>query len=100
MLLLKPLQAGEVGKGLVTNTSGIMEQGVNDSAQAKQYMDEIVEFVGNQQWKIGSVNDTLQKIAGMVEHNAASAEENTAFSQQLSECPLNLKQMSDSFQLR
>ena len=69
MLLLKPLQAGEVGKGfavvadeistLVTKNSGIMEQGVSDSAQVKQYIDEIVEFVENQQWEAGSVNDTL-----------------------------------------
>lgn len=88
------------GKELVTTTFGTIQQGVNDSAQSKQHIDEIVEFVEKQQTAIEDVNNELREVAESVENNAASAEENTAISQQLNECAQSLKQMADSFCLR
>lgn len=88
------------GKELVTTTFGTIQQGVSDSAQSKQHIDEIVEFVEKQQTAIEDVNDELREVAESVENNAASAEENTAISQQLNECAQSLKQMADSFRLR
>lgn len=88
------------GKELVTTTFGTIQQGVNDSAQSKQHIDEIVEFVEKQQTAIEDVNNELREVAESVENNAASAEENTAISQQLNECAQSLKQMADSFRLR
>ena len=41
----------------------------------------------------------MKKIAEMVESNAASAQENTAISQQLSGCSQNLLDMANSFRL-
>ncbi|MGN0506506.1 MAG: methyl-accepting chemotaxis protein [Lachnospiraceae bacterium] len=88
------------GKKLVVTTSSMIEQGMNDSVQSKLHIDEIVGFVEKQQRAIMDINEALKEIAGVVENNAASAEENTAISQQLSECAKNLKQTSDSFRLR
>ena len=91
--------AVSAGKELVTATSATILQGMNDSVQSKQHMDEIVEYVEKQQKAIEDVNEELKEVAGSVENNAASAEENTAISQQLNECAQSLKQMADSFTL-
>ena len=93
------MSAVSKGKELVTATSATIQQGMSDSVQSKQHMDEIVEFVEKQQRAIEDVNEELKEVAGIVENNAASAEENTAISQQLNECAQNLKQMADSFVL-
>lgn len=88
------------GKKMVMATSETIQQGMNDSAQSKQHIDEIVEFVEKQQKAIEDVNKELKEVAENVENNAASAQENTAISQQLNECAQSLKQMADSFTLR
>lgn len=88
------------GKELVTTTSGTIYQGMNDSAQSKRHIDEIVEFVEKQQRAIEDINQELKEVAKSVENNAASAEENTAISQQLNECAQSLKQLADSFRLK
>ena len=87
------------GKKLVTATSATIQQGMDDSVQSKHHIDEIVEFVEKQQKAIEGINEELKEVAGIVENNAASAEENTAISQQLNECAQSLKQMADSFTL-
>ena len=88
------------GKELVAATSATIQQGMDDSVQSKKHIDEIVEFVENQQKAIEDVNEELKEVAENVESNAASAEENTAISQQLNECAQSLKNMADSFTLR
>lgn len=98
-LIAESMSAVSKGKELVTATSATIQQGMSDSVQSKQHMDEIVEFVEKQQRAIEDVNEELKEVAGIVENNAASAEENTAISQQLNECAQNLKQMADSFVL-
>lgn len=98
-LIAESQSAVSTGKELVTATSATIQQGMNDSVQSKQHIDEIVEFVEKQQRSIEDVNDELKEVAGNVESNAASAEENTVISQQLNECAQSLKQMADSFTL-
>lgn len=88
------------GKELVNTTSETIQQGVEDSAKSKEYMDTIVEVVEKQQQAIEKVNEELKEVAGLVENNAASAQENTAICQQLNECAQSLKQMADSFTLK
>ena len=88
------------GKELVKATSETILKGMNDSALSKQHIDEIVEFVKEQQKAIENVNDELKEVAENVENNAASAEENTAISVQLNECAQILKEMADSFKLQ
>lgn len=88
------------GKELVNATSSTIQQGMADSVQSKQHIDEIVEFVEKQQKAIEDVNEELKEVAESVGKNAASAEENTVISQQLNACANSLKEMADSFTLR
>ena len=88
------------GKELVSAACAMMEEGMNDSAKSKQNVDEIVEFVKNQKKAIEDINAELKEVAEIVENNAASAQENTAISQQLGDCARSLKQTTDSFILR
>ncbi|MGN0387963.1 MAG: methyl-accepting chemotaxis protein [Suilimivivens sp.] len=88
------------GKELVSAACAMMEEGMNDSAKSKQNVDEIVEFVKSQQKAIEDINAELKEVAEIVENNAASAQENTAISQQLGDCARSLKQTTDSFILR
>lgn len=99
-LIVESQSAVLAGKELVTATSATIQQGMDDSVQSKQHIDEIVELVEKQQKAIEDVNTELKEVAESVENNAASAEENTAISQQLNECAQSLKQMADSFTLR
>ena len=87
------------GKQMVSVTSAAMKQGIDDSLESKTQIEQIVEYVKKQQSFIENINDELKKIAEMVESNAASAEENTAISQQLSGCSQNLLDMANSFRL-
>ena len=73
---------------------------MNDSAKSKQNVDEIVEFVKSQQKAIEDISAELKEVAEIVENNAASAQENTAISQQLGDCARSLKQTTDSFILK
>lgn len=99
-LIVESKNAVAVGKELVAATSGTIRQGVNDSAEAKLHIDEIVDAVEKQQSAIEDVNTELKQVAEIVETNAASAEENTAISQQLNICAQELQQMAESFTLR
>lgn len=99
-LIMESKAAVTTGKELVTATSATIQQGMNDSVQSKQHIDEIVKFVERQQKAIEDVNEELKEVAESVENNAASTEENTTISQQLNECAHSLKQMADSFTLR
>lgn len=87
------------GKQMVSSTSATMKQGVDDSLESKEQIEQIVENVKKQQSFIEDINEEMKKIASMVETNAASAEENTAISQQLSGCSQNLLEMANSFRL-
>lgn len=99
-LIAESQAAVSTGKELVSTTSAMIEQGMNDSVQSKQHIDEIVEFVEKQQRAIEDINEKLKEVAEIVENNAASAEENTAICQQLNECAQSLKQTANSFTLR
>ncbi len=99
-LIRESQMAVSTGKQLVLATSETIQQGMSDSVQTRQHIDEIVEFVNRQQGAIEDVNEKLTEVVGIVESNAASAQENTAISRQLDECAHSLKQMADSFELR
>lgn len=88
------------GKRLVDTTASSIGQGKDDSIKTKEYVNEIVKFVQKQQVAIENINKNLKNIAVMVESNAASAEENTAISQQLGESAKNLKETVGAFRLK
>ncbi len=99
-LIAESQSAVTSGKELVATTSETIQQGMSDSVQSKQHIDEIVEYVKKQQHAIEDINEQLKEVAEGVKNNAASAEENTTISQQLNECAQSLKQMVASFTLR
>lgn len=99
-LIMESKYAVERGKEMVDVTSLSMKQGVADSLEAETQIDEIVEFVQNQQIAIEKINRALQEIASVVEMNAASSEQNTAISQELNGCSQMLLDMANSFSLR
>ena len=96
-LIMESQSAVSAGKGLVTDTSATIQQGMEDAVRSKHHIDEIVDFVEKQQKAMEDMNQELKDVAGMVENNAASAEENTAISQRLNECAQSMKQMADAF---
>lgn len=99
-LISESKTAVSTGKGLVNSTSEIIEQGVKDSLTSKEHIEEIVAFVEKQEIAIKTINDNIKEIADMVENNAASAQENSAISEQLVDCAKNLKSTTDSFTLQ
>jgi methyl-accepting chemotaxis protein len=98
-LIQESQQAVSNGKRLVAATSQTIEKGRDDAVSSQRYIKEIVEYVETQKGAIEHINGELKEIACMVETNAASAEENTAISQSLSECARALKLTADSFAL-
>ncbi len=99
-LIVESQSAVFSGRQLVATTSETIQQGMDDSVQSKQHIDEIVEYVKKQQGAIENINEALKEVAESVENSVASTEENTAISQQLGECAQSLKQMVASFTLK
>jgi methyl-accepting chemotaxis protein len=99
-LIQESQKAVSNGKQLVSSTAETIAQGRSDADSSQKYINEIVEYVEQQQNAIEHIDQALKEIAGMVETNAASAEENTAISQSLGECARVLKQTADSFALK
>lgn len=87
------------GKELVSATSSTMEQGVQDSIASKNNIEDIVDFVKQQQSAIENINNALTNISKMVETTASSAQENTAISQMLSESADTLNTTASAFEL-
>lgn len=88
------------GKELVSTTSSTMEQGVQDSVASKDSIEEIVDFVKQQQSAIETINNALTNISRMVENTASSAQENTAISQSLNESAETLNATASAFELQ
>lgn len=99
-LIEESKEAVSIGKELAASTSVTIEQGMSDSQLSHAHIEEIVHFVEKQREAIENVNDTLREIAGIVENNAASAEENQAISIQLTECAKKLQETANSFTLK
>ncbi|MGN0495704.1 MAG: methyl-accepting chemotaxis protein [Lachnospiraceae bacterium] len=99
-LIMESKYAVEKGKSMVDITSTTMEKGVSDSLEAEAQIDEIVDYVKNQQISIEKINNSLKEITDVVASNASNAEENTAISQELTGCSQALMDMANSFSLR
>ncbi len=88
------------GKSLAGNTYKTIEEGINDSMEVKNQIDDIAGSVENQMTAIENINGGVHDIAMITETNAASAEENEAISEQLISCAETLKQTVSDFKLR
>ena len=92
--------ASEIDKHAIANTMHNFPNTIQLGSVTELNVDEIVEFVKSQQKAIEDINAELKEVAEIVENNAASAQENTAISQQLGDCARSLKQTTDSFILK
>ena len=99
-LIAESKAAVSKGRELVNLTSTAIQKGMDDSLSSQKYIQEIVDFTEKQEAAINTINDTMKGIADMVESTAASAQENTAISEQLVDSATNLKTTADSFTLR
>lgn len=99
-LIMESKYAVEKGKEMVDATSETMKLGVKDSLESEEQIDEIVDYVKNQQISIEKINSSLRDVTEVVEANAASAQENTAISQELNACSQSLMDMANSFNLK
>ena len=88
------------GKSLAGSTYKTIEEGINDSMEVKNQIDDIAGSVENQMTAIENINGGVHDIAMITETNAASAEENEAISEQLISCAETLKQTVSDFKLR
>ena len=88
------------GKSLAGNTYKTIEEGINDSMEVKNQIDDIAGSVENQMNAIENINGGVHDIAMITETNAASAEENEAISEQLISCAETLKQTVSDFRLK
>ena len=88
------------GKSLAGSTYKTIEEGINDSMEVKNQIDDIAGSVENQMNAIENINGGVHDIAMITETNAASAEENEAISEQLISCAETLKQTVSDFKLR
>lgn len=93
-------EAVNSGKKLITETSGTIVQGMEDSQESARHIGQIVDFVNRQKEAIENISVAMNEIAAMVENNAASAQENQAICIQLGESAQTLKNTASEFRLR
>ncbi|MGN0327126.1 MAG: methyl-accepting chemotaxis protein [Lachnospiraceae bacterium] len=93
-------EAVNSGKKLITETSGTIVQGMEDSQESTRHIGQIVDFVNRQKDAIENISAAMNEIAAMVENNAASAQENQAICIQLGESAQTLKNTASEFRLR
>ncbi len=94
------LTSVEKGKELVAKTDKTISDSVGLSANNRQIVSEIVNFVETQKKSAEEVSASIKKVSEMVEDNAASAEENSAISSHLGECAQRLMGTIGQFQLK
>ena len=70
------------------------------SAGSTAMVDEIVNFVETQKSSADEILASIRSISGMVESNAASAQENAAISTSLGECAESLMDTVAQFRLK
>ena len=69
------------------------------SVESTKMVDQIVQFVETQKQSAGEISGDIRKISEMVESNAASAQENSAISDNLGDCAKSLMDTISQFQL-
>ncbi len=99
-VIAKSLASVERGKGLVEKVDQTISDSVEYSAGCTAMVDEIVNFVDTQKKSADEILEDIRSIGGMVENNAASAEENAAIAASLGECAQSLMTMVAQFKLK
>lgn len=98
-VISRSLQSVEKGKDLVERTEKTIADSAGYSVESTKMVDQIVQFVETQKETAGEISGDIRKISKMVESNAASAQENSAISDNLGDCAKSLMDTISQFQL-
>lgn len=98
-VISRSLQSVEKGKDLVERTEKTIADSTGYSVESTKMVDQIVQFVETQKQSAGEISGDIRKISEMVESNAASAQENSAISDNLGDCAKSLMDTISQFQL-
>ncbi len=99
-VITKSLESVERGKKLVEKTDKTISDSAEYSAGNTKMVNEIVSFVDTQKSSADEILANIRAISGMVENNAASAEENAAISDSLGSCAQSLMNTVAQFRLK
>ena len=99
-VITKSLASVERGKTLVERVDKTIAASAEQSAGSTEMVEEIVSFVDTQKNSADEILASIRSISGMVESNAASAQENAAISASLGECAQSLMDTVAQFRLR
>lgn len=99
-VITKSLASVERGKELVEKVDKTIADSAEHSADSTAMVDEIVNFVDTQKSSADEILASIRSISGMVESNAASAQENAAISASLGECAQSLMDTVAQFRLK
>ena len=99
-VIAKSLTSVERGKELVERVDKAISDSAEHSADNTAMVDEIVSFVDTQKNSADEILENIRSINGMVENNAASAQENAAISVSLGECAQSLMDTVAQFKLK
>ena len=99
-VITKSLASVDRGKALVEKVDKTIADSAEQSAGSTAMVDEIVSFVDTQKNSADEILASIRSISGMVESNAASAQENAAISASLGECAQSLMDTVAQFRLK
>ena len=99
-VITKSLASVERGKELVERVDKTIADSAEQSAGSTAMVEEIVNFVDTQKSSADEILASIRSISGMVESNAASAQENAAISASLGECAQSLMDTVAQFRLK
>ena len=99
-VISKSLTSVERGRELVERVDKTIADSAEHSAGNTAMVDEIVSFVDTQKSSADEILENIRSISGMVESNAASAQENAAISASLGECAQSLMDTVAQFKLK
>lgn len=99
-LVKESKEAVEIGRSLMMETVKEMREGIDSAQISRESVAQMKEILKVQKEKVAAINSFTGQIAGLVENNAASAQENAASGADLIQCAQELKDSVKRFKLR
>jgi methyl-accepting chemotaxis protein len=99
-LIEESISAVDSGSGIARQTAQAMVECAEVTAQAVNLIDKIAEASNEQAASAAQISQGLDQISGVVQTNAATAEESAAASEELSSQSNLLKELIAMFKLR
>ncbi len=99
-LIENSMRAVDIGKELADKTSVTLQTGINNSLKSNEDIMQITEFVKSQADAVEEIEKSINDIAGIIDSNAATSQENAAISDELINCANALKETVEEYNLR